>query len=77
MRLMIASVLLFGLLRPESAEAFPFKRKKPKQPETVRWGMTKQEREKAIKKGLQKNRAEANRSRSKVKPVAVRAKSSQ
>lgn len=77
MRLLIASVLLCGLLRPEGAEAFPFKRKKTKQPESVRWGMTKQEREKAIKKGLQKSRAEANRSRSKAKPVAVRAKSSQ
>jgi hypothetical protein len=74
MRYLIASVLLFALLQPDSASAFPFKRKKTNQPAQARWGMTKEQREKAIKKGLRKNRGKG---RSKAKPVEVRAKVSQ
>lgn len=74
MRFLIASVLLFGLLRPECAEAFPFKRKKSNKPAQVRWGMTKEQRQKAIKKGMAKNRAQA---RSKSKPIEIRPKSSE
>ncbi|MCS7023407.1 MAG: hypothetical protein NZV14_01300 [Bryobacteraceae bacterium] len=76
MRLFSMWVVVAALLFPPASEAFPFQRKKQKQPETIRWGLTKQERKKTIQRGLKKNHTEARRKRSAEEAITIRPKAS-